>query len=83
MGIRGELALYVRQRMCYIARTRVFNGRSHRGSQYRANARSNVGKRMAQNRNGSRNGTPAYKKIQNVIRKRIEGGQLKIGDAVD
>src|SRR5262247_1531427 len=31
----------------------------------------------------SRNGTPAYKKIQNVIRKRIEGGQLKIGDAVD
>src|ERR1700740_2583951 len=83
MGIRGELALYVRQRMCYIARTRVFNGRSHRGSQYRANARSNVGKRMAQNRNGSRNGMPAYKKIQNVIRKRIEGGQLKIGDAVD
>src|SRR5215831_4731757 len=37
---------------------------------------------MAQNRNG-RNGMPAYKKIQNVIRKRIEGGQLKIGDAVD
>src|SRR5579871_6152927 len=33
-------------------------------------------------RNG-RNGTPAYKKIQNVIRRRIEGGQLKIGDAVD
>jgi len=31
----------------------------------------------------SRNGTPAYKKIQNVIRKRIEGGQLKIGAAVD
>jgi GntR family transcriptional regulator len=31
----------------------------------------------------SRNGTPAYKKIQNVIRKRIEGGQLKIGSAVD
>ena len=32
----------------------------------------------------SRNGnTPAYKKIQNVIRKRIEGGHLKIGDAVD
>jgi len=42
-----------------------------------------VGKMMVQNRNGSRNGTPAYKKIQNVIRKRIEGGQLKIGDAVD
>jgi GntR family transcriptional regulator len=38
---------------------------------------------MVHNRNGSRNGTPAYKKIQNVIRKRIEGGQLKIGDAVD
>src|ERR1700752_4436712 len=38
---------------------------------------------MAQNRNGGRNGTPAYKKIQNVIRKRIEGGHLKIGDAVD
>ena len=38
---------------------------------------------MRQNRNGSRNGTPAYKKIQNVIRKRIEGGQLRIGDAVD
>src|ERR1700756_4526643 len=31
----------------------------------------------------SRNGTPAYKKIKNVIRKRIEGGQLKIGDSVD
>ncbi len=31
----------------------------------------------------SRNGTPAYKKIQNVIRKRIEGGQLRIGDSVD
>ena len=31
----------------------------------------------------SRNGTPAYKKIQNVIRRRIEGGQLKIGDSVD
>src|SRR5712691_1965856 len=31
----------------------------------------------------SRNGTPAYKKIQNVSRKRIEGGQLKIGDSVD
>src|ERR1700758_4918886 len=38
---------------------------------------------MAQNRNGGRNGTPAYKKIQNVIRKRIEGGHLKIGAAVD
>jgi len=38
---------------------------------------------MAQNRNGSRNGTPAYQKIQNIIRKRIEAGQLKIGDAVD
>ncbi|MGC2194946.1 MAG: GntR family transcriptional regulator, partial [Terriglobales bacterium] len=36
---------------------------------------------MEQNR--SRNATPAYKKIQNVIRKRIEGGQLKSGDAVD
>ena len=42
----------------------------------------NAEKLMAQNRNG-RNGTPAYKKIQNVIRKRIEGGHLKIGDAVD
>ena len=31
----------------------------------------------------SRNGTPAYKKIQNVIRKRIEGGHLRIGDSVD
>src|SRR5215472_18352915 len=29
-----------------------------------------------------RNGTPAYKKIQNVIRKRIEGGHLRPGDAV-
>jgi GntR family transcriptional regulator len=38
---------------------------------------------MAHSKNGSRNGTPAYKKIQNVIRKRIEAGQLKIGDAVD
>ena len=38
---------------------------------------------MGQNRDGRRIGTPAYKKIQNVIRKRIAGGQLKIGDAVD
>src|ERR1700758_5223852 len=38
-----------------------------------------LGMRMRQ----SRNGTPAYKKIQNVIRKRIEGGHLKIGDSVD
>src|SRR6516162_2217049 len=38
---------------------------------------------MAQNRNGGRNGVPAYKRIQNVIRKRIEGGHLRIGDAVD
>src|SRR5271168_3713287 len=30
----------------------------------------------------SRNGEPTYKRIQNVIRKRIEGGQLKPGDAV-
>ena len=35
---------------------------------------------MRPGRNGA---TPAYKKIQNVIRKRIEGGQLKIGAAVD
>jgi GntR family transcriptional regulator len=35
---------------------------------------------MRNSRNGN---TPAYKKIQNVIRKRIEGGHLKIGDAVD
>jgi len=56
-----------------------------RGSESRngVSARLAVGKMMVQNRNGSRNGTPAYKKIQNVIRKRIEGGQLKIGDAVD
>src|SRR5690242_8992693 len=38
--------------------------------------------RQTQSRNG-RNGTPAYKKIQNVIRKRIESGHLKIGDSVD
>lgn len=38
---------------------------------------------MGQNRTRSRNGTPAYKKIQDVIRKRIDGGSLKIGDAVD
>jgi len=38
---------------------------------------------MGQSRSGSRNGTPAYRRIQNVIRKRIEEGQLKIGDAVD
>jgi GntR family transcriptional regulator len=38
---------------------------------------------MGQSRSGSQNETPAYRKIQNVIRKRIEGGQLKIGDAVD
>jgi len=33
-------------------------------------------------RNG-RNGTPAYKRIQSAIWKRIETGQLKPGDAVD
>jgi GntR family transcriptional regulator len=31
---------------------------------------------------GSRNGTPAYQRIQNAIRQRIEAGQLKPGDAV-
>lgn len=31
----------------------------------------------------SRNGTPAYKKIQNAIRHRIESAELKVGDAVD
>jgi GntR family transcriptional regulator len=35
---------------------------------------------MAQNH---RNGTPAYKRIQSSIVKRIESGQLKTGDAVD
>src|SRR5881409_4311297 len=30
-----------------------------------------------------RNGTPAYKRIQSVIWKRIETGQLKPGDIVD
>src|ERR1700719_1277523 len=30
-----------------------------------------------------RNGTPAYKRIQSVIWKRIEAGQLKPGDVVD
>src|SRR5579862_7986817 len=39
--------------------------------------------RMSRVMRPGRNGTPAYKKIQNVIRKRIEGGQLKIGAAVD
>ena len=29
-----------------------------------------------------RNGEPTYKRIQNVIRRRIEGGQLKPGDMV-
>ena len=29
-----------------------------------------------------RNGTPAYKKIQNSIRKRIDAAELKPGDAV-
>jgi GntR family transcriptional regulator len=48
-----------------------------------ANVKFSVGMVMGRNRNGSRNGTPAYKRIQNVIRKRIDGGQLKIGDAVD
>ena len=38
---------------------------------------------MRQNRNSNSNKTPAYKRIQNVIRKHIEGGQLKIGDTVD
>lgn len=35
---------------------------------------------MPQNR---RNGTPAYKRIQAAILKRIEAGQLRTGDAVD
>jgi GntR family transcriptional regulator len=35
---------------------------------------------MGQN---GRSGTPAYKRIQLAIRKRIEAGQLKSGDAVD
>src|SRR6478752_3884502 len=35
---------------------------------------------MAKN---DRNGTPAYKRIQSVIWKRIETGQLKPGDVVD
>ena len=35
---------------------------------------------MAQN---GRNGTPAYKRIQGIIWKRIEAGQLKPGDVVD
>src|ERR1700747_1939429 len=39
--------------------------------------------RMSRVMRPGRNGTPAYKKIQNVIRKRIEGGHLKIGAAVD
>src|SRR5690349_7489731 len=30
-----------------------------------------------------RNGTPAYKRIQDAILKRIDGGALKPGDAVD
>src|SRR5579884_2298777 len=30
-----------------------------------------------------RNGTPAYKRIQDAILKRIEGGHLRPGDAVD
>src|SRR5258708_37786624 len=30
----------------------------------------------------SRNGVPAYQRIQGVIRKRIESGQLRTGDAV-
>src|ERR1043166_3526223 len=29
------------------------------------------------------NGTPAYQRIQSVIRKRIEAGQLRAGDSVD
>src|SRR5437879_5918283 len=29
------------------------------------------------------NGTPVYQRIQNAIRKRIESGELKPGDAVD
>ena len=30
----------------------------------------------------SRNGVPAYQRIQGVIRKRIEAGQLRTGDSV-
>lgn len=38
---------------------------------------------MGQSRSASRNEAPAYRRIQDVIRKRIEEGQLKTGDAVD
>src|SRR5437870_9589802 len=42
-------------------------------------SRSNAGERMtAKNRNGQ----PAYQRIQGVIRKRIDSGQLQPGDAV-
>src|SRR5256885_11313262 len=42
-------------------------------------SRSNAGERMtAKNRNGQ----PAYQRIQGVIRKRIDSGQLHPGDAV-
>jgi GntR family transcriptional regulator len=34
-------------------------------------------------RHGSRNGVPAYKRIQGAILKRIKTGRLKAGDAVD
>jgi len=34
-------------------------------------------------RNNHRNGEPAYKRIQNAIRERIDSGQLKAGDVVD
>jgi GntR family transcriptional regulator len=33
--------------------------------------------------NNRRNGEPAYRRIQNVIRKRIESGKLRVGDVVE
>src|SRR5271154_5419425 len=42
---------------------------------------ASAGELMA--RNNHRNGEPAYKRIQNAIRERIDSGQLKAGDVVD
>jgi GntR family transcriptional regulator len=81
--IHHKVPLYLIADVCYIAGTKLLSDAPTIGRGNWASVRFTVGNVMGQNRNGSRNGTPAYKKIQNVIRKRIAGGQLKIGDAVD
>src|SRR5215468_9759985 len=67
-------------KVCYIARNVVTD---YLNDSVGARAKIPLIRIPGMRMRASRNGTPAYKKIQNVIRKRIEGGQLKIGDSVD